>query len=786
MSRFNTGNPLGSGSPLDLDDNAKNMDLAVNSEEPQWIDRFGRPRLPLMEQERQFVSDQERRDGEFQADQADRESEFRTFIASSGYQFAGDYAAGIEITQYNQLVRDENGEFWRVSGQVDLPYVTTGAGIPEDDALVPAGDAALRQQLASELDSGGGAFNVAGSAMYVGSLPEMEALPKDRLSDGQVVSVPRRGEYSFHAPSQTFHAVQRGIERGSWAVIDGIQSWWARPSCVKHGDKVFAAFSSSAGQLAVSEFDQVTQGLNVTTLTETGEFNADDHNTGSICVSDDAIALFYPGRQHNRAAKNKIYYFVGSGPSLSGLVRHQISTAGTQTDYPNAYRGNDGFVLFYRTGDTFDQWRVRTNSWPLGDWSQERVLLNDSAARPYITSRQNTGDPSRIDFAIGFHPDQAYRNVHVGYIRRSDGDWRVYNFDGTEVANISTGVGLPLSKEQFDIAYSEPAGRQTRLVDVVEGAVAVVDFVPGNGNYVYCRFNGSAWVKSVIAPTGLAFMTPSYFGGVTIDDDDPLKVYVARELLGTWHLESYVSSDAGTSWQRLELMEQSGTDVIGRPIAVVRSPGLVGPVDSDPVFFMGKYGSSSYTDFMTALGTPSRNTLRPQVHTPAALGIDPVITYLAADTLRLHGRRLRVSPLLSSGQEAVILIGPVGGESGGHGCDLDIFQKPPSFTSSSRMVFSLRVRSMGSSGAQAAMLVDAAILRGPQQQAIARGLACTFSGERYTAVLLEGLTGNSISASTTGGIFASGSYACANGIFRDSLRVVPRSAVTDEDFSVVG
>src|SRR5690554_5349301 len=59
------------------------------------------------------------------------------------------YTSGLELTSYNQLIRDSNGEFWRVSGQVDLPYVTTGAGIPEDDALVPAGDAVLRQELAS-------------------------------------------------------------------------------------------------------------------------------------------------------------------------------------------------------------------------------------------------------------------------------------------------------------------------------------------------------------------------------------------------------------------------------------------------------------------------------------------------------------------------------------------------------------------------------------------------------------------------------------------------------------
>lgn len=141
MSRFNTGNPFGSGSPLDLDDNAKNMDLAVNSEEAQWIDRFERNRKTFNGME-----------SEFQSAQEDRSDRFNDFIASSGYQFAGDYAAGIEITQYNQLVRDSNGEFWRVSGQVDLPYVTTGAGMPEGGNFVAVGDAVLRQDIS--IDAG--------------------------------------------------------------------------------------------------------------------------------------------------------------------------------------------------------------------------------------------------------------------------------------------------------------------------------------------------------------------------------------------------------------------------------------------------------------------------------------------------------------------------------------------------------------------------------------------------------------------------------------------------------
>src|SRR5690554_6312996 len=127
MTTYSTGNPLGSTDPRDLYDNAENLDNLVNGDQAAYNDRLGKSRKSW-----QGIED-----------------EFAAFIAASGYQFAGDYAAGIEITQYNQVVRDTSGEFWRVSGSTELPYTTTGAGLPEGGALVPVGDAAIRQQLSS-------------------------------------------------------------------------------------------------------------------------------------------------------------------------------------------------------------------------------------------------------------------------------------------------------------------------------------------------------------------------------------------------------------------------------------------------------------------------------------------------------------------------------------------------------------------------------------------------------------------------------------------------------------
>lgn len=137
MSRFNTGNPLGSEALQDLSDNAKNFDCYMNSKEgSSWRDRLGSSRKTVHSMEMEFKLSQE-----------ERENRFNNFISSSGYVFIGDYSAGLVINEYNQIVRDEDGMFWRASGSVELPYTLTGEGVDEGGSLVSVGDAYLRQQL---------------------------------------------------------------------------------------------------------------------------------------------------------------------------------------------------------------------------------------------------------------------------------------------------------------------------------------------------------------------------------------------------------------------------------------------------------------------------------------------------------------------------------------------------------------------------------------------------------------------------------------------------------------
>lgn len=151
---FNTGNPIGSTDPRDFSDNSENFDRFANGQDDAYTDRFGNQRKSF----------------------SAMEDEFEAFIAASGYEFVGDYAAGITITGYQQVVRDGSGEFWRLDGATNLPYTTTGAGLPEGGAFVTVGDAALRQDLNGSVASGLGATLVKGATIYVGSVAAMEAL----------------------------------------------------------------------------------------------------------------------------------------------------------------------------------------------------------------------------------------------------------------------------------------------------------------------------------------------------------------------------------------------------------------------------------------------------------------------------------------------------------------------------------------------------------------------------------------------------------------------------------
>jgi len=142
MTTYHTRNPLGSTEPKDLFDNAENLDHRENDlENEEWEDRFGRSRLTWHGIEKRHERQQEKFNDDFQQ-----------FLLNSGYEDLGDYDEGLVLTSRNQVFRYD-GELYRASAALELPYTTTGVWSEESTLFVSVGDGALRQQL-SEADGG--------------------------------------------------------------------------------------------------------------------------------------------------------------------------------------------------------------------------------------------------------------------------------------------------------------------------------------------------------------------------------------------------------------------------------------------------------------------------------------------------------------------------------------------------------------------------------------------------------------------------------------------------------
>ena len=153
---FNTGNPIGSTSPKDLSDNARNQDLLMLGDDPSYLDRKGVPRKSWKGMEGEFNSDQSLRSSEFDAGQFIRAREFDRFIESSGYTQVGEYGPELLIERYSQYVM-KDGQPYRLSSLASVPYTTTGDWSTESDAFLLLGDDVLRQEQANSTDPKKGA-----------------------------------------------------------------------------------------------------------------------------------------------------------------------------------------------------------------------------------------------------------------------------------------------------------------------------------------------------------------------------------------------------------------------------------------------------------------------------------------------------------------------------------------------------------------------------------------------------------------------------------------------------
>lgn len=129
MNFYNTGNPVPSNDPRDLDDNAKNLDFALNSDDLSFVDRKGVQRKTI-----NGYGDS-----------------FNEFMQSFGWEATHlVYVTGSPLTvlRPTQLI-DRAGSVYKVKMPATFPFALTGVWATDAPKLVDVGDQSFRNDLAS-------------------------------------------------------------------------------------------------------------------------------------------------------------------------------------------------------------------------------------------------------------------------------------------------------------------------------------------------------------------------------------------------------------------------------------------------------------------------------------------------------------------------------------------------------------------------------------------------------------------------------------------------------------
>ena len=60
--------------------------------------------------------------------------------------------------------------------------------------------------------------------------------------------------------------------------------------------------------------------------------------------------------------------------------------------------------------------------------------------------------------------------------------------------------------------------------------------------------------------------SPRYSGGITLDHEDPSRVYLSRQVgSGAWQVETWTTADGGASWSPATVQSAGGKNV--RPVS---------------------------------------------------------------------------------------------------------------------------------------------------------------------------------------------------------------------------
>jgi PKD repeat protein len=380
---------------------------------------------------------------------------------------------------------------------------------------------------------------------------------------------------------------------------DGAWSWFGDPRAVTHTGahtRTYTGWVDRDGDIMMSSFDHATRERVTAALA--ARLNRDDHANPSIQVRPDGrLVVFY-----SRHVGPAMHYRVSSRPedvtSWEAPQTVPVNTPGIRGyTYPNPVRleGEGQTYLFWRGGNYNPTFSVQADG--SSTWSPARNLILMPGERPYVKYASSGGDTIHVAYTNA-HPGE-FGDVNVYYARVRAG--RVERAGGQQVGTLSA----PIAPADGDLVYDgvEPAWVHDVAADAAGRPVVLLASFPSASDhrYRYARWTGAAWEVREITAAGGSFRedggSPYYSGGLTLDHEDPSRVYLSRQVgPGSWRVEAWTTPDGGASWNSQAISPpDAGKNV--RPLSPRGMAAFGG--DLSAIWMRGPY--PNYVDYETSI-----------------------------------------------------------------------------------------------------------------------------------------------------------------------------------------
>src|ERR687895_606794 len=385
------------------------------------------------------------------------------------------------------------------------------------------------------------------------------------------------------------HAQQAPLGGGAW-------SWFGDPRAVHDGGKTFVGWVDLEGDIKVSSYEHAT--ANRVTAVLQARLNKDDHANPSIHVLPDGRLMVFYSRHVGPAMHYRVSSAAGDVTSWEPPQTVPTNVPGIRGyTYPNPVRLTSERMtyLFWRGGNYNPTYSIQADG--SNTWSAARNLILMPGERPYTKYAASGGDTIHVAYTNA-HPAE-FGDVNIYYARLRGG--RIERAGGQQIGTLG---GSPISPDQGDLIFSERSWVHDVAADASGRPVIVFASLPSatDHRYHYAHWNGTAWVVRPITAAGGSFRgdggSPFYSGGLTLDHEDPSRVYLSRQVgAGAWQVEAWTTANGGANWSS-EVISLPESEKNVRPV----SPrGMPDPFDQDlrVIWMRGPY--PNYEEYGTSI-----------------------------------------------------------------------------------------------------------------------------------------------------------------------------------------